>query len=76
MLGYLFKDKEGNKCGAKTLNTITYGIILFKVTMSGVLLFGHQFATVTPADVQAFVMLLGVTSAMYATRAYNKGKPT
>jgi len=73
MLDYLFKDSDGKKCGAKTLNSITYGIILFKITMSGTLIFGHQFATVTPADVQAFVMLLGVTSATYATRAYNKG---
>ena len=76
MLGYLFKDKSGKNCGAKTLNTITYGIILTKITLSGVVLFGHQFATVTPADVQAFVMLLGVTSATYAHRAMKKGSPS
>ena len=73
MLGYLFKDKQGNKCAAKTLNTITYLIILLKITLSGVTIFGHTFATVTPADVQAFVLLLGVTSATYATRSFQKG---
>ncbi len=72
MLGYLFQDKNGDKCGAKTLNTITYGVILTKITLSGVTLFGHTFATVTPADVQAFVMLLGVTSATYAHRSMKK----
>lgn len=74
MLGYLFKDSTtGKPCSAKTLNTIAYLVILTKITLSSATILGHTFATVAPADVQSFVMLLGVTTAGYAHRAMRKG---
>lgn len=75
MLKYLFQDSTtGKPDGAKTLNTITWFVCLVKITLSGATVAGHTFVVITPDVIQAYTMLMGVTTAGYAARAHTKSK--
>lgn len=74
LLQRFYTGSDGNPCAAKAQNSMVFMLIFLKLAVSGVTLFGHEFAEVTLDSMAPYLTLMGVTATGYAHRAWEKGR--
>ena len=70
-MDFLFKDKNGDKCLAKTAYITAFATCMFKILCAGVSIYGFELSSAT-VDYTGLTQILTVTGAAYWGRSKTK----